>query len=105
RFLELLVDVLPADHRDRILARREKLRHRSPVQAIAFVLEVAQGVQLAAGIPEALEPSDRLVELPGAPTTHLRLLLRMRTDRLHTETDDVAGRLVHVIANVVDRGR
>ena len=40
-FLELLVNVLPTDHRDRILARREQLRDGSPVETVTLVLEIA----------------------------------------------------------------
>src|SRR4051812_34363182 len=97
------MDVLPTDDRDRILAGGEELRHRSPVQTVAFVLEVAQGVKLTAGVLEALQPADRLVKLLGAAKNHLRLVLRLGPDLADAVAGHVPGGLVDMVANVVDR--
>ena len=54
-FLELFVNVLPPDDRDRILTRGEQLGDRRPVEPVTFVLEIAQRVQLAARVLESLQ--------------------------------------------------
>src|ERR671936_828966 len=104
-FLELLVDVLPADHDERILLRREQLGDRGAVQAVPLVFEVAQLVQLAARVLETFEPVDGVVEFFGAAKDDVRLFLRLRPDLLDAVTGDVACRLVDVVADVVDRAR
>src|SRR5437899_1684760 len=72
RFLELLVNVLPADDRKRISLGREELLDRLTVEPVAFVFEIAQLVQLSAGVLESLETPDGLVELLRAAQDHLR---------------------------------
>src|SRR6059036_953866 len=104
-FLELFVDVLPADHSDRILAGGEELRYGGAVEPVAFVLEIAERVQLAARVLESLQAANRFVQLLGATQDHLCLLLRLRPDLLDSVPDDVPRSLVDVIADVVDRTR
>ena len=76
-FLELLVDVLPADDADRIRARREQLGHAARFKPVAFVLEIAHGIQLAARILESFEELHGFVDFCGAAEDHLRLFLRL----------------------------
>ncbi len=47
RLLEVLVDVLPANHRDRVAVRVEELGDRFSIEPVAFVLEIAQRRKLA----------------------------------------------------------
>src|SRR3954454_24509727 len=62
RLLELLVDVLPADDRQRVSARAEEVRNRFARQAVSFVLELAQRLELPLRVTEAFEELDRLVQ-------------------------------------------
>src|ERR687885_918894 len=102
-FLQRLVDVLPADDRDRVVGRAEELRHGLAVQPVALVLEVAELHQLPAGILEAVESRDRLLELGRGPKDHVSLCLRRRPDLPDAVADDVPCRLVDVVADVVER--
>src|ERR671935_3265880 len=80
--LERLVDVLPADDRDRVLGGAEELRDGLAVQPVALVLEVAKLHQLPARVLEAVEARDRLLELGRGPEDHVPLRLRRRPDLL-----------------------
>src|ERR687887_382483 len=99
--LERLVDVLPADDRDRVVGSAEELRHRLPVQPVAFVLELAELHQLAARVLETLEPRDGLLQLGRGPQDHVPLGLGRRADLLDAVADDVPRGLVDVVADVV----
>src|ERR671935_2228829 len=61
--LERLVDVLPADDRDRVVGGAEELGHGLAVQPVTLVLELAELDQLPARVLEAVETGDRLLEL------------------------------------------
>src|SRR5919197_510355 len=74
-FLERLVDVLPADDRDRVVGGAEELGHGLAVQPVALVLKLADLHQLAARVLEALEACDRLLELGRGPEDHVALCL------------------------------
>src|SRR5256885_15608971 len=82
-FLELLVDVFPADERDRVSASAEETRDGSARQAVALVLELAQLDQLPFRILEAFEPADRLGELLRRPVDDGRLLPGLAAYLLH----------------------
>ena len=99
------MDVLPADHEQRIRRCGEQLGDGGPVEPVALVFEVAQVVQLAARVLEPVEPRNRLVQLLGAAQDHLCLLLRDRPDLLDAVADDVPSRLVDVVADIVDCAR
>src|SRR5437773_4862234 len=101
--LELLVDVLPADDVESVVARAEELGDRLVVQPVALVLELAELDQLALRVAEALEPLDRLLELRRRPRDHLALRPRSRPDLGDPVADDVARGLVDVVADVVER--
>src|SRR5437588_3630793 len=103
RLLERLVDVLPADDRDRVVGGTEELRHRFAVQVVALVLEAAELHQLPARVLEAVEARDRLLELGRGPQDHASLRLRRRPDLPDAVADDVPRRLVDVVADVVER--
>src|SRR5919206_1130798 len=78
--LERLVDVLPADDRDRVVGGAEELGHRLAVQPVALVLEGAELHQLPARVLEAVEARDRLLELGRGPKDHVPLRLCRRPD-------------------------
>src|SRR5919202_1732107 len=99
--LERLVDVLPADDRDRVVGGAEELRHGLPVQPVALVLELAQLHQLPARVLEAFEARDGLLELGRGPQDHVALRLGRRADLLDAVADNVPRRLVDVVADVV----
>src|SRR5258708_36657633 len=88
-FLELLMDVLPTDERDRVSAPAEETRDGGARQAVALVLELAQLDQLPFRILESLEPADRLGELLGRAVDHGRLLPCLAAHLLHAVTDDL----------------
>ena len=54
RLLELLVDVLPANDRQRALARSEQVGDRLPGETVTFVLQLAQREQVLLGVAEPL---------------------------------------------------
>src|ERR671931_2454973 len=101
--LERLVDVLPADDRDRVVGGAEELGHGLAVQPVALVLELAELRQLPARVLEAVETRDRLLELGRGPKDHVPLRLRRRAVLLEAVADDVPRRLVDVVADVVER--
>src|ERR1700730_2112057 len=101
-FLELLVNVFPADERDRIGASAEETRDGSARKAVALVLELAQLDQLPFRILEALEPADRLGELLGRTVDYVRLLPGLAAHLLHAVPDDLLRRVVHVVADGVE---
>src|SRR2546429_85632 len=101
-FLELLVDVLPADERDRIGSSAEETRDGSARKAVALILELAQLDQLPLRILEALEPADRLGELLRRAVDDGRLLPRLAAHLLHAVPDDLLRRVVDVVADVVE---
>ena len=72
---------------------------------VAFVLEIAQGIQLAARILESFEQLHGFVQFLGAAEDHLRLFLCLRADRFDGVAGNVARGLVDVVAHVVDRSR
>src|SRR5919199_1852990 len=76
--LELLVDVLPADDRDRVLLGAEELGDGATVEVVALVLEGAELDQLVARVADPLEPLDRLLELRRGAQDHVRLSLGRR---------------------------
>src|ERR687888_86657 len=76
--LERLVDVLPADDRDRVVAGAEELGHGLAVQPVALVLEGAELHQLPARVLEAVEARDRLLELGCGSKDHVSLRFRRR---------------------------
>src|SRR6266516_2363583 len=81
--LQPLVDVLPADHRERVGVVCEERRDAVVREAVSLVLELAQLDQFAAGLLEALEASHRLGELRRRPADHLRLPPRLLADLRH----------------------
>src|SRR5919202_1819406 len=99
--LERLVDVLPADDRDRVVGGAEELGHGFAVQPVSLVLEVAELHQLPARVLEAFEARDRLLELGRGPKDHVALRLGRRADLLDAVADNVPRRLVDVVADVV----
>src|SRR5256714_5248073 len=101
--LEGLVDVLPADDRDRVLGGAEELGDGLAVQPVALVLEVAELHQLPARVLEAVEARDRLLALGRGPKDHVSLRPGRRPDLLDPVADDVPRRLVDVVADVVER--
>src|SRR5919204_2572404 len=76
--LERLVDVLPADDRDRVVGGAEELGHGLAVQPVALVLELAELDQLPARVLEAVEARDRLLELRRRAQDHVALRPRRR---------------------------
>src|ERR687887_531468 len=78
--LERLVDVLPADDRNRVVAGAEELGHRLAVQSVALVLEGAELHQLPTRVLEAVEARDRLLELGCGSKDHVSLRFRRRAD-------------------------
>src|SRR3954454_20545938 len=61
RLLERLVDVLPADDRERVPLGAEELRDGLTGEPVALVLELAECVQLLLRVAAALEQLDGLV--------------------------------------------
>src|SRR6266404_9622621 len=104
-FLELLVDVFPADERDRVSAPAEETRDGGARKAVALVLELAQLDQLPFRILEALEPADRLGELLGRAVDDRRLLSGLAAHLLHAVADDLLGGIVDVVAEIVEHTR
>src|SRR5881398_2717645 len=103
RLLELLVDVLPADHVEGVVARAEELGDGLVIQPVALVLELAQLDQLALRVAKALEPLDRVLELRRRARDQLALRSCSRPDLRDPVADYVARRLVDVVADVVER--
>jgi hypothetical protein len=95
------VDVLPADERDRVGSAAEETGDGRARKAVAFVLELAQLDQLPLRILEAVEPVDRLGQLLRGPVDDVRLLTRLAPHLLHAVADDLLGRVVDVVADVV----
>ena len=87
------------------VARREQLRDPLAVQPVALVLELPQLDQLAPRVLEALELADGLLQLRRRALDHGRLLPRVRPDLRDAVAEDVPGRLVDVVADVVERAR
>src|SRR6187402_1767700 len=76
RLLELLVDVLPADDRDRVLAGAEQLGDCLSHEPIALVLELAQRAELAVRVREPVEAPHAGLELRRRTVDHVALLAR-----------------------------
>src|SRR3954454_11093131 len=102
RLLELLVDVLPADERHGIGIPLEELGDGRAGEAVALVLERPQLDQLSPGVLEPLQLLDRLRELAGAPVDDVGLLARLFADVANAVADDLLGRVVDVVADVVE---
>src|SRR4051812_11122631 len=102
-FLEPLVDVLPADQCDRIRLRGEELADGVARDAVAFVLELAQLDELAARVLEPVQLPDGVIQLLRRAQDDVRLLERGRADAADAVADDVARRLVDVVADIVQR--
>ena len=96
------MDVLPADDRDRVVTRREQRGDPLAVQAVAFVLELAQLDQLALRVLEALELGDGVAQLPRRQLDQGRLPAGVLADLRHAVAEDVPGCLVDVVADVVE---
>ena len=88
--------------RDRVGAAGEELRDRRAREAVALVLELAQLDQLPLRVLEALEPGDRLRELLRGAVDDARLLARLPAHLAHAVADDLLGRVVDVVADVVE---
>ena len=101
--LEALVDVLPADHLERVDARHEEARDAVVQDPVAHVLELAQLGQMRPRVLEALEQRDRVRELPRRAPDDLRLLPCLQADLADAVGDDPSRRLVDVVADVVER--
>src|SRR5512146_2060050 len=102
RLLELFVDVLPADDRQRVGARPEELGDRLAVQPVALVLQLTNRDELLLRVPEAFEETDRFVQARGRTVDHLGLFLRSAGNLAHLVGVDVVGSFVDVVAHVVD---
>src|SRR5919201_280480 len=94
RLLERLVNVLPADDRDRVVGGAEELGYGLAVQPVALVLEGAELHQLPARVLEAVEARDRLLELRRRAQNHVALRPRRCADLPDAVPDDVPSRLV-----------
>src|SRR5581483_1992980 len=103
--LETLVDLLPADDRDRILIRAEEPGDRAADEPVALVLELPQPVQVHGRVLEAVEPPHRGVQLDRAAVDDVGLRLRLVRDHLHAVELDVVCRLFDVVADVVEHPR
>ena len=99
------MNVLPADDGQRVLPRPEEVGDGLTREAVALVLELAQGEEMPVCVAEALEQLDRLVQSRRRAVDHFRLLARPRRDVGHLVRVDVVGGLVDVVADVVDHGR
>ena len=75
------------------------------VQTVALVLELAQLDQLALRVLEAFELENGLAQLRRRALDHRGLLVRVLADLRHAVAEDVPGRLVDVVADVVERAR
>src|SRR5258705_328514 len=78
---------------------------RVAIAAVALVLELSQGKELAVRVLESLEQLDGLVQPRGGAVDHIRLPRRRRRDLLNLVEADVVGGLVDVVADVVDHRR
>src|SRR3954471_13842611 len=105
RLFELLVDVLPADDRQRVRAGAEEIGDRLAVEPVSLVLKLAERDELLARVAEALEQTNGIVETGGGAVDHLGLLSSAQRNLSHLVRVDVVRRLVDVVANVVDRRR
>src|SRR6478736_8564241 len=96
RFLELLVDVLPADERDRVDPHVEELCDRLARDAVALVFQLAQLDQLSLRVLEAFEHPDRLAELRCRAVDDVGLSTRGLADLARA----VAGDLLRGVVDV-----
>ncbi len=81
----------------------EEARDAVVQDPVAHVLELPQLVQMRSRVLEALQQRDRVGELAGGAPDDLRLLARLQADLAHAVRDDPPGRLVDVVADVVER--
>src|SRR5581483_5089970 len=80
RLLELLVQLFPADDRDRVLAGTKEAGDGVADDPVALVLELAQLDELLLRVSEALEQPDRLVQLLRGADDDIGLLTSLRGD-------------------------
>ena len=83
----------------------EEVGDRLAREPVALVLELAQRGELPLRVLEPLEPLDRLVQPRRRAMDHLGLLARLLRHVPNLVRVDVVGRLVDVVADVVDHRR
>src|SRR5687768_6834551 len=102
---QLLVDVFPADDRDRVLPGAEELRDGLPHEPVTFVLEDAELAERVVRFLEAVEVAHARVQCRRGAIDHVALLARPLGNPAHVVQLEVRRCVVDVVADVVERGR
>src|SRR3989338_760485 len=104
--LQRVVEVAPLHHLERVLDLLEQLGHGLPQEAVAGVLQTVDldAVLKDVRMLERLQARDNLGDLLGLGQDHAGQLAERRADRRHLVEDEVLGRLLEEIEDVVNGG-